>query len=75
MTLREARDAKGWTQEQLEAETRKVDANGEGVNQAHISKLERGEVTNPKNNTVVLLELALSVERGTLVFRREAIAS
>jgi transcriptional regulator with XRE-family HTH domain len=60
MTLREARELRGWTQEQLEAAS--------GVDQAHISKLERREVLNPSNDTAAKLEAALRVRRGTLVF-------
>lgn len=62
MTLEEARKRKGfnWTQERLEAES--------GVNQATISKIERGERPNPTNDTVTKLERALRLQRGTLVF-------
>lgn len=66
--LREAREARGWTQAQLADETRRIDDKGQGVNQTHISKIERRGVVDPKNSTVELLELALRVERGTLVF-------
>lgn len=75
LTLREARDAKEWTQEQLEAETQRIDPNGKGVDQRAISKIERGEVEDPMNSTVVLLETALGLQRGTLIFGREALAS
>lgn len=75
LTLKEARDARGWTQERLEAETKKVDADGSGVDQRAISKIERGAVADPMNSTVVLLETALGVQRGTLVFGSEAVAS
>lgn len=75
LTLKEARDAKGWTQERLEAETKSVDPDRKGVDQRAISKIERGEVEDPMNSTVVLLETALGVQRGTLVFGREALAS
>jgi transcriptional regulator with XRE-family HTH domain len=60
LTLREARELKGWTQEQLESES--------GIAQAHISKIERGDVRNPSNDTVQKLEQALRLKRGTLVF-------
>jgi transcriptional regulator with XRE-family HTH domain len=60
MTLRAAREWRKWTQEQLEAES--------GVAQAHISKIERGDIASPSNDTVTKLELALRVNRGTLVF-------
>lgn len=75
LTLKEARDAKGWTQERLEAETKRVDPDGVGVNQRAISKIERGAVDDPMNSTVVHLENALGVARGTLIFGREAMAS
>lgn len=75
-TLRDARDAKGWSQERLADETKRVDESGEGVDQTHISKIERGDIVDPKNSTVVLLESALGLKRGTLVFgQSEAIAS
>lgn len=60
MTLRGARDLRNWSQEQLEAAS--------GIAQATISKIERGEVLNPSNDTVKNLEVALRVPRGTLVF-------
>jgi len=67
-TLRAARIAKGWTQEQLEAAS--------GVDQRNISKIERGEVTDPRTSTVAALEDALGLARGTLIFgQREALAS
>lgn len=66
-TLKQARDDKGWTQEQLEAES--------GIDQRTISKIERGDVNDPQNSTVKALEEALGVRRGTLVFGEEAIAS
>lgn len=70
MTLRAARDAKGWTQEQLEAAS--------GIDQRNISKIENGDVVDPRNSTVEALEYALGLRRGTLVFGpepREAVAS
>lgn len=60
MTLREARERRGWTQERLEAES--------GVDQTTISRIEAGVNTNPSNATVAKLELALRLKRGTLVF-------
>ena len=60
MTLRAARDWRGWSQERLEELS--------GVAQATISKIERGDVSNPSNDTVAKLELALRLKRGTLVF-------
>ncbi len=67
MTLRSARDAKRWTQERLEEAS--------GVSQGTISKLERGEIDDPQKSTADALEDALSLQRGTLVFGREALAS
>lgn len=66
-TLKQARDDKGWTQEQLAAES--------GVDQRAISKIERGAVEDPQNSTVKALEEALGLKRGTLIFGAEAIAS
>lgn len=62
ITLREAREQHdpSLTQEQLEAAS--------GVNQATISGIETGRITNPANNTVKNLEEALGLERGTLCF-------
>lgn len=71
LTLKEARDAKDWTQARLEAETKRVDPSGNGVDQRAISKIECGDVSDPMNSTVVLLEKALSLARGTLVFGRQ----
>lgn len=65
LTLKEARDARGWTQEQLEAATAKL---GTRVDQRNISKLERGAIADPLNSTAAVLEQALGVKRGTLVF-------
>ena len=68
LTLKQARDAKGWTQEQLEAAS--------GVNQRSISKIERGGTFDPQNTTIIALEQALGLKRGTLIFgQREALAS
>lgn len=70
MTLHEARTAKTpvWTQEKLEAES--------GVDQRTISKIERGDVADPRISTVEKLETALGVRRGTLRFGQpESIAS
>lgn len=64
-TLKAARTAKGWTQEQLEAETARL---GQKVDQRNISKIERGGIVDPSNSTAAVLEQALDVERGTLVF-------
>lgn len=71
MTLREAREKKGWTQEQLEAATERL---GNKVDQRNISKLEGGTNTDPKNRTVEVLERALGLKRGALVFGQQAAA-
>lgn len=60
LTLREARERRGWTQERLESES--------GVEQSVISRLERGANANPTYDTVQKLEVALKVRRGALVF-------
>lgn len=60
MTLRDARELRGYTQEQL--------AELAGVDQATVSRIEAGLRTNPSNDTVSKLELALRLKRGTLVF-------
>ncbi len=67
LTLKQARLAKGWTQEKLEYES--------GVQQSAISKLERGDVTDPQKSTVDALEGALGLRHGALIFGREAMAS
>lgn len=63
LTLQRAREKKGWTQEQLEAAS--------GVDQRNISKIERGETADPRNSTVIALEDALGLERGSLVFSQQ----
>lgn len=60
LTVREARDAKGWSQTKLADEA--------GLNKATVCRIESGEITNPSNDTVEALEVALKVKRGTLVF-------
>lgn len=67
LTLQQARDAKGWTQKQLEDKS--------GVPQARISQIESGITRNPSNDTVKELEKALGLRRGTLIFGVEAHAS
>lgn len=67
LTLKQARDAKGWTQEQLEIEA--------DVNQATISLIENGKVTNPSFDTVKRLCKALSIEPSQLKLgQSEAVA-
>ena len=61
-TLREARREKGWTQHDLAVRS--------GIDQRNISKLERYD-RNPRNNTVIKLETALGLKRGTLIFGAE----
>lgn len=67
MTLRQAREARGWTQSQLEEKS--------GVPQARISQIENGITRSPQYDTVRDLEVALGLKRGTLVFGEEAVAS
>lgn len=67
LTLRKARELKGWTQEQLEAAS--------GIEQQVISKIERGGTDDPRNSTVEALETAMGLKRGTLVFGHLAAAS
>lgn len=62
LTLKQAREKRQWTQEQLEAAT------GNKVDQQNISKIERGAIADPRNSTVEALELALEIARGTLIF-------
>lgn len=69
LTLKQAREAKGWTQEQLEAETERL---GDRVDQRNISKIENGGIVDPRNSTVDMLERALGVKRGTLIFGERA---
>lgn len=80
LTLQDARKRLGWSQEQLEAATAALAADRPDiyrtVDQRNISKIELGVVDDPRNSTVLTLEAALSVKRGTLVFgQREAMAS
>jgi len=69
LTLRQARALRRLTQQQLEAETVRL---GFKVDQRNISKIESGGITDPRNSTVSVLERALNLKRGTLVFRIEA---
>lgn len=64
MTLRTARERKGWTQEQLAAAAH--------LRQSQVSKLERTPTCNPKLATVRKLESALGLRAGTLLFGEEA---
>jgi transcriptional regulator with XRE-family HTH domain len=64
LTLREARTRRGLTQEQLEALS--------GVNQAVISKIERGAVADPGFSTVVKLARGLDIDPRVLRFGQRA---
>lgn len=66
-TLKQAREDKGWTQQQL--------AERSGIEQQVISKIELGKTDDPQNSTAKALEQALGLKRGTLVFGEEALAS
>jgi hypothetical protein len=63
--LRTAREQKGWTQEQLEAETARL---GAKVPQAIISKLENQPQARALFTTVVSLADALGLEPRSLRF-------
>lgn len=58
-TLRDAREKRGWTQEQLEQES--------GVAQTTISRIESGDTANPSYGTVRSLEVALGLRPGSLI--------
>jgi transcriptional regulator with XRE-family HTH domain len=60
LDLKTARDGKNWTMEQL--------AERSGISKSTISRIEAGEITNPSNDTVQQLEVALRLKRGTLIF-------
>lgn len=64
LTLRDARDIKGWTLEKLAEES--------GVHKATISRLESGK-TKPLHETVNALEDALGIKHGTLVFHDSSV--
>ena len=59
LTLRQARKARGWTQQEL--------ADRCGIKQAQISALET-RVGDPQHSTAQLLEKTLGVPYGTLIF-------
>lgn len=60
MTLRKALERMEWTPDELAARA--------SVSRATVYRLQAGEVTNPSNDTVLKLEQALKLRRGTLVF-------
>lgn len=68
LTLREAREHRKLTQTELADRTRGIDPRGLGVNQRTISDLETGDVPDPMYSTAILLERALRLQRGSLVF-------
>lgn len=59
LSLKQARDLKGWSLERLAEES--------GLNKSTLSRVERGE-TEPLHSTVIALEDALGLKRGSLVF-------
>lgn len=63
MTLKAARVARGWTQDEL--------ATRSGVSQASIVKYERDPDADPAVSLVDKLETALYLKRGTLIFGRQ----
>jgi transcriptional regulator with XRE-family HTH domain len=60
ITLREARQRRGLTQEQLESLS--------GVTQANISAIERGAVQDPNSSTLIKLADALGLDPRALRF-------
>lgn len=66
VTLRAARDKKGWSVDRLAAESR--------VHKATIYRLESGE-NLPTYGTVTALETALGLKRGSLTFSQERISA
>lgn len=67
-SLREARKKRGLTQEQL--------ADASGIEQAVISKIERGGVKNPRFDTVVKLAHGLRMDPRALRFgQSEAVSA
>ena len=69
---RDGRPRVGWSQEQLEAATERL---GTKVDQRNISKMESGLNADPRNRTVDVLERALGIPRGTLIFTRRKLAA
>jgi transcriptional regulator with XRE-family HTH domain len=65
LTLKKARERAELTFAQLAAKS--------GVHKATVARIERGEV-EPMHATVIALEDALGLERGTLVFGRRSAA-
>lgn len=65
VSLKEARDRRKWTQQDL--------ADRSGVDISTISRIESGATTNPSNATAAAIELALGLKRGTLVFGDQAV--
>lgn len=61
LTLKQAREKKELTFAQLAAKS--------GIHKATVARIERGEV-RPSHDSVVALEDALELKRGTLVFRQ-----
>ena len=60
LTLREARQRRGWTQEQL--------ADASGVEQSNISAIERGITRDPNTSTALKLAAALELDPRVLKF-------
>ncbi len=65
MTLREARKRWNWTVETL--------ADKSGIGRSTLYRLESGDTPSPSYATVIALEQALRLKRGTLVFGAEAL--
>lgn len=64
LTLKEALDKRHLSPEEL--------ADQAGVHRATVYRIQAGDITNPSNDTVAKLEIALRLKRGTLVFRELA---
>jgi transcriptional regulator with XRE-family HTH domain len=67
ITLKEARKRANLTQEELSDLTKKLRGGG-GLKVGTIAKIEQGRVADPLSSSVEVLEKALCLERGTLVF-------
>ena len=65
LTLKQARQKRKLTFAQLAAKC--------GVHKATVARIERGEV-EPMHTTVIALEDALELKRGSLVFAQRAVA-
>jgi transcriptional regulator with XRE-family HTH domain len=58
-TIRELRESKGWTQQELADKT--------GVSRQTISKLENGHELDPRKSTLLLLAMAFGIDPQELM--------